>query len=69
MARTNIELDDRLVREGLQKTGIQTKRELIQAALEAFVRKERLKGFLKLKGKVRWEGNLRGMRRGRLWSS
>ena len=69
MARTNIELDDRLIREGMKRTGLQTKRELVHEALESYVRKQRLKDFLKLKGKVRWAGDLKKMRRGRSWSS
>lgn len=68
MSRTNIELNDRLVREGMQLTGISTKRELVNDALESYVRKQRLKELLKLKGKLRWVGNLRKMRRGRTWS-
>jgi len=59
MARTNIELDDRLVREGMKRTGLKTKRELVNAALESFVRKKRLKeyfesmaGVLKTKGQL-----------------
>lgn len=68
MGRTNIELDDRLVREGLRRTGLPSKRALIHMALETFVRKQRLKDMLKLRGKVRWIGNLRAMRRSRQWS-
>ena len=69
MSRTNIELDDRLVQEGLKRSGLRTKRELVHIALEGYVRKQRLKEFLKLQGKVRWEGSLRKMRRVRSWSS
>ncbi len=59
MARTNIELDDQLVREGLRRTGLKTKRELVHVALENFVRKQRLKeyfqgmdGILKTQGRI-----------------
>ena len=69
MGRTNIELDDRLIEEGLRKTGFQTKRELVHAALESYVRKQDLKALLQLKGKIHWEGNLDKLRRGRKWSS
>lgn len=68
MSRTNIELDDKLVREGMRRTGLHTKRELVHRALESFVRKERLKSLLELRGKVKWEGSLKKMRRGRSWS-
>lgn len=68
MSRTNIELDDKLVAEGMRRAGLHTKRELVHEALKNFVRKERLKDILKLQGKVRWEGDLHKMRRGRSWS-
>ena len=68
MGRTNIVLQDDLVKKGLKLTGLKTKRELIDRALESFVRKQALKKFLKLRGKVRWEGNLQQMRRSRSWS-
>ncbi len=45
MARTNIELDDKLVREGMKLTGIQTKKDLVHAALESFVKKQKLKDY------------------------
>jgi Arc/MetJ family transcription regulator len=69
MSRTNIDLDDRLIREGLKRTGIKTKRELVHKALENYIRKQKLKEILKLRGKVKWEGDLKKMRRGRVWSS
>lgn len=68
MSRTNIELDDKLISEGMKRTGLHTKKELVHEALTSFVRKERLKDLLKLQGKVRWEGGLKKMRRGRSWS-
>lgn len=39
--RTNIVLDDDLVEQGMALTGIKTKRELVQVALEALVRARR----------------------------
>jgi len=66
MARTNIELDDMLVKEGLKVTHMRTKRELVNFALEELVKKARRKRMLKLEGKVLWEGDLRRMRTGRV---
>jgi Arc/MetJ family transcription regulator len=66
MARTNIELDDMLVKEGLKVTRMRTKRELVNFALEELVKKARRKRMLKLEGKVLWEGDLRRMRTGRV---
>ncbi|MBI4237859.1 MAG: type II toxin-antitoxin system VapB family antitoxin [Deltaproteobacteria bacterium] len=65
MGRTNIVLDDRLVAEGMRRSGLRTKRELVHLALEQFLRRQRLKALLSLRGKVAWVGNLRQMRRGR----
>lgn len=65
MSRTNIELNDKLVKEGLKLSGLQTKRELVEVALERFVRKQKLKSFLTLQGRVSWEGDLHKMRRDR----
>jgi Arc/MetJ family transcription regulator len=37
VARTNIELDDRLVEMAMQRYGLKTKREVVQLALERLV--------------------------------
>ncbi len=66
MARTNIELDDMLVKEGLKVTRMRTKRELVNFALEELVKKARRKRMLKLEGKILWEGDLRRTRAGRI---
>lgn len=56
--RTNIEIDDRVMKEVLQLTGARTKREAVDLALRELVARHRRFGLLKLKGKVRWEGDL-----------
>jgi Arc/MetJ family transcription regulator len=66
MSRTNIELDDALVKEGLKVTRMRTKKDLVNYALEELVKKARRKRILKLEGKVLWEGDLRRMRTGRV---
>ena len=63
--RTNIVLDEDLVQAGLKATGLRTRRELVDFALRDLVRRESLKKILGLKGRVRWEGNLSTMRKGR----
>lgn len=65
MSRTNIVLDDKLVKEALKLTGLKTKKELVDYALRDIVRKKKRKGLLKLKGKVEWVGDLAEMRKGR----
>jgi Arc/MetJ family transcription regulator len=66
MARTNIDINDKLLQEGLKVTQLRTKKELVNFALEELVKKARRKRILELEGKVRWEGNLRRMRESRV---
>ena len=65
MHRTNIELDDKLVKQAMRLFGKKTKKELVNFALNELIRRERAKGILSLEGKVKWEGDLRELRRGR----
>ena len=62
MKRTNIVLDEKLVRAGMRATGKKTQRALIEHALRELVRREKQLNLLTLKGKVRWEGDLDQMR-------
>jgi Arc/MetJ family transcription regulator len=63
--RTNVEIDDELMREALRLSGLKTKRAVIEAALRMFVRVKRQEDILELAGKVQWEGNLDESREGR----
>lgn len=65
MARTNIVLDEKLVRTALKLTKIKTKRSLIDYALRELIRHEKQLNLLKLKGKIHWEGDLDSSREGR----
>ncbi len=65
MARTNIELDDRLVEAGLKITKCKTKKDLINLALKELVAKKSRKELLELEGKVVWEGDLSKLRKPR----
>lgn len=62
MKRTNIVLDEKLVREGLKTTGMKTRRALVDYALRELVRREKQVGLLELKGKVHWTGDIEAMR-------
>ncbi|MGA2541178.1 MAG: type II toxin-antitoxin system VapB family antitoxin [Verrucomicrobiota bacterium] len=64
--RTNIVLDESLVRRGLKATGLKTRRALVHRALQDLVRREKQTGLLSLRGGIRWTGNLAAMRRNRL---
>ena len=66
MKRTNIVLDEGLVRQGLKATGMKTRRALVHHALQELVRREKQLGLLALEGRVRWTGDLNAMRRRRI---
>jgi Arc/MetJ family transcription regulator len=63
--RTNIEIDDDLMREARRLTGVKTKREAVDLALRELVARHRRLGILELRGRVHWEGDLGASRRGR----
>jgi Arc/MetJ family transcription regulator len=63
--RTNVEINDELMREALRLTGLKTKRAVIEAALRMLVQVKRQEDILALAGKVHWEGNLDESREGR----
>lgn len=50
LSRTNIVLDDKLVRRAMKKAGVKTKREAVEAALQAFVREPDYAALLALRG-------------------
>ena len=66
MARTNIDLDDRLVEEGLRVFKCKTKKALIHLALKELLRTEKRQEILKLRGRLKWDGDLEEMRRSRV---
>lgn len=63
--RTNIEIDDAIMREAQRLTGLTTKRETVDLALRELVARNRRLGILDLRGKIRWEGDLNRSRTGR----
>lgn len=61
--RTNIEIDDKLMRSAMKTGRYKTKRETVEAALKLLIqRKEQLK-LLDVLGSVKWEGDLDAWRR------
>lgn len=60
--RTNIEIDDKLMKDTLKATGLKTKREAVELALQTLLNMERQKDFRKLRGKIDWQGDLDEMR-------
>ena len=60
--RTNIVIDDRLMRDALKATGVKTKKEAVELGLQTLVRLSRQADIKKLRGKLSWEGDLRESR-------
>jgi Arc/MetJ family transcription regulator len=60
--RTNIVLDDDLVREAMRVTGETTKTALVHRGLRELVRLERLSRLRRLRGRLKWNGDLDAMR-------
>lgn len=63
--RTNVEIDDKLMKEALKLTKLRTKRATIEEALRVLIRLRRQESIRELAGKVRWEGDLDQSRLGR----
>ena len=61
--RTNIVIDDQLMRETLRATGLKTKREAVELGLRTLVRLKKQAGIRQLRGKLDWQGDLDAMRR------
>ena len=66
MARTNIELDDRLIEKAMRLTGASTKREVVDIALRRLVEKGSLyRAMRRLRGQLAWKGDVAKWRAGR----
>lgn len=65
MKRTNVELDEELVLNGMRLTGIRTRKALIDYALRELVRRKNQRSILRQQGKIQWEGDLNAMRKSR----
>jgi Arc/MetJ family transcription regulator len=60
--RTNIVIDDKLMRDALKATGLKTKREAVEMGLRTLLRLRQQEEVRKYRGKLRWEGDLENMR-------
>jgi Arc/MetJ family transcription regulator len=63
--RTNIDIDDRLIHEAMEKTGSRTKKAVVEAGLRLLLEIRSQADIRQLFGKVKWEGNLDESRLGR----
>jgi Arc/MetJ family transcription regulator len=60
--RTNIVIDDKLMKETLRLTGLKTKREAVELGLRTLVRLRKQEDIRRFRGKLHWEGDLDAMR-------
>lgn len=63
--KTNVLLDEELVETAKELTGTRFTKDVVDLALRRLVRNVRRRRILQLAGKVKWEGDLAMMRRGR----
>jgi Arc/MetJ family transcription regulator len=60
--RTNIVIDDKLMRDALRATGLKTKREAVEQGLRTLLRLSKQSEIRRLRGKLDWRGDLNAMR-------
>ena len=60
--RTNIVIDEKLMKETLRLTGLKTKREAVELGLRTLVRLRKQEGIRRFRGKLPWRGDLDAMR-------
>jgi Arc/MetJ family transcription regulator len=63
--RTNIDIDDDLMREAMRASGAATKRAAVEQGLQMLIQVRGQRAIRQLRGKVKWTGNLNASRLGR----
>ena len=64
--RTNIVIDNSLMRQAMKATGLVTKRAVVEEGLRLLIKVKGQEGIRRLQGKVAWEGDVNAMREGRI---
>ena len=60
--RTNIVIDDKLMRDALRATGLKTRREAVEEGLWTLLRLKKQTEIRRFRGKLDWRGDLDAMR-------
>jgi len=60
--RTNIEIDDTLMRDAMKWTGLKSKKEIVNKAIIELIKMQKRQAMKNLQGKVEWIGDLDKMR-------
>ncbi len=64
--RTNIDIDDDLMREAMRASGAATKRAAVEQGLRLLIDVRGQRSIRRLRGKVKWTGDLASSRLGRV---
>ncbi|UVT19843.1 MAG: type II toxin-antitoxin system VapB family antitoxin [Nitrospira sp.] len=64
--RTNIVIDNSLMRQAMKATGLSTKKAVVEEGLRLLIKVKGQEGIRRLRGKIIWEGDLDTMREGRI---
>lgn len=64
--RTNIDIDDSLMRQAMRSSGARTKRAAVEAGLKLLAETHAQGSIRRMKGKVAWEGDLNQSRLSRM---
>lgn len=64
--RTNIEIDDRLMRQAMRSSRSRTKRAAVEAGLRLLIEILAQGNIRRLRGKIPWKGDLHKSRLGRI---
>ncbi len=62
MMRTNIVIDDDLIKEAMTLTRLKTKKAVVESGLRLLVRIKNQERIKKMRGKINWDGDLEKMR-------
>ncbi len=60
--RTNIVIDDKLMRDTLRATGLRTKRQAVELGLRTVLRLRQQGEIRRFRGKLLWDGDLNAKR-------
>ena len=61
--RTNIDIDDKLMNATIKATGLRTKKETVELALQTLLRLKKQENIKSYRGKLDWTGDLDDMRK------
>jgi Arc/MetJ family transcription regulator len=64
--RTNIDIDDHLMRQAMRSSGARTKRAAVEEGLRLLIQTRSQGSIRRLRGKVAWEGDLNASRLARV---